>query len=336
MKKKLIQIQLYKATMLGSLKYYILVGFVGLLVIAPFRMALADSNEWQFVKPYKGKKVTLDIGENQRSYWQLDKKKSVSIKVIGPAELKVITRAVIPEGDSEVVFGFVIIRDGEVRNLIGRATSIARSVTRTSRSDEQIGESRVVIFNVPEGEHQYSLRLPKKTDVGVYVRLFTLQEAPPEVPYIAYLPRTFPEETSIAVREREYIYYRVQEGQSVEIEVIGPTRIKGISRLEFDHSMRGDKPYRIQIKERNRIISTKPFTGAISGTASYIETTDKLVGKGDTFYINVPAGRHRYEVTTPDNGMAVLLRFYLPQCDLGNEPSASRTNFDELVRGVMR
>ena len=176
----------------------------------------------------------------------------------------------------------------------------------------------------------------------MYVRFSVLREAPPEIPYIAYLPRTFPEEIRIAVREREYIYYRVQEGQSVEIEVIGPTRIKGISRLEFDHTMRGEKPYRIQIRENNTIISTKPFTGAISETASYVVTTNKLVGKGDTFYIDVPTGRHRYQVTTPDNGMTVLLRFYLPQSDLGNVPSTARLDLGDLgesdhqVRGIIR
>jgi len=278
----------------------------------------AAAGDWQLVKPKSCKTVMLKIKGKDRTYWKLTQEKPVVLKTVGPGELKVITRAVIPGDKGEQIYDFITYRD-EKRYRTARATAVSSIAKNPGREKERLGESRSVVFNIPEGEHRFRFTLPKGSKHTVYARFLVSNGKTEDVTYVAYLPRSYTEEVRIAVKEREYIYYRCQVDHPVELEVIGPTRIKGIARLEFDHSMRGDRPYRLQVSEGDKVVQTYPFTARISGTATYTKSFNKILGKGDTFYIDVPPGKHRYRITTPDSGINVLLRFYLPQSDLGNE-----------------
>ena len=261
----------------------------------------------------------MKVNGKNRLYWNLSRKNPVLLNVVGPASLKMMTRAILSGDKEEVLFGVIPYIDGKRQRTIGRATSDAKSVLNPQKPEERIGNGRTLVFQVPEGAHEYKF-LPSRENAGkVYARFLLAEQIDPDTKYIAYLPRSFPAEIPITIKEREYLYYRCWDDSPVELEVIGPTQIKGIARFEFDHTMRGDKPFRIQVSENGKIIMTRPFTAEISATAAYNEPSDKLIGKGETFFINVPPGRHRYQITTPEKGTTVLLRFYLPQKALGFE-----------------
>lgn len=316
---------------------------VQLVVFAVALSAILTANQvygeqWENVKPSSGVKADLKINGKTRTYWKLEKKKATEIKLVGPAKLKVISRASIPKGKKEVVYGFISKENGTDRNLIGRGTSLAKNVSNPKEQAEKIGESRTIIYSVPDGEHSYTFALPEDQVSDVYLRFFVTAVQSENIPYIAYLPQSYPKEARITVNEREYIYYRVNKDQRVELDLIGPTQIKGISRLEYDNTMHGEKAYRVQVLNDNKIVVTEPFMSAISATASFVETVDRKVGKGDVFYINVPKGRHKYYVTTPDQGAVVYLRFYIPQNDLGNHMpvgGSDQNNFANFVRGMI-
>ncbi len=297
------------------------------------------SSDWELLKPVDGKKSTLKIKDKKRSYWKLSKKEPVVINVVGPASLKLITRAIVPDSTKEVIYGFVAKRDDDKRYLTGRATFLSKSISNLKNIEEQIGEPRSIVFKVPEGEHKYSFSLPKYADVGVYIRPMVIAKEVKNVSYIAYLPKSYSAEARITVNEKEYIYYKVQNGQTIDLEVIGPTRIKAISRLEFNNTMRGDQTYRVQVRNgTEKVVFTKPFVGEISATASYVKELDKTIGKGNSFYIDVPKGKHTFSVTTPDGGTSVLFRFYLPQSDLGNGSpleGIERSTVGDIIRSVV-
>jgi len=298
----------------------------------------AYSEDWESVKTVNGKKNSLKINKKTRAYWKLRENRATTVVVIGPAKLKVISRATIPDGKKEVVYGFISKEDGKNRTLIGRGTSLSKGVVNPKNKSDRLGESRSILYDVPDGEHTYKFTLPDDQISDVYVRFFITAVKPKNVPYIAYLPQKYHEEARITVNEREYIYYKVIKDKQVELDVIGPTQIKGISRLEYDNTMHGEKTYRVQIINDGRIIATEPFTSNISATASFVETVDRKIGKGDVFYIDVPKGRYKYFVTTPDNRSVIYLRFYIPQDDLGNlmpTDGNSPNNFTNFVRGIV-
>lgn len=295
-----------------------------LLIFGNFSDVFASG--WDVVKPTVGKQVKLQISEKTRRYYELSQTDTTFVEVEGPTTLNILTRAVLYGKKRDVLYGMIVYRDGGDRSFIGRGSSVANAVSTLKKSDQRIAESRSVHFKVPAGKHVYSIILPKEVDKPVYARFLVPEVKKTESNYIAFLPRTFSEEVRLDIREQEYIYYRATSDSPVELDVIGTTRIRGVARLEFDHSIRGDQPYRIQISENNSIISTIPITAKISGTASYVDPGTKVPSRGENFYINVPSGVHKYKISIPDPGISVLFRFYIPQKDLKNSVTPKNTS----------
>ncbi|NQU04537.1 MAG: hypothetical protein HQ568_00480 [Calditrichaeota bacterium] len=278
----------------------------------------AIAKDWKLIKPVEGKKISLLIKDKQRSYWKISSEDTLIIKTVGPGELKISTRMVLSSKKKEGVYSFKTYLDGKRQPLTARATEYTKSAVNAKFSKQRLGQSRSIIYQVAEGEHEYKFMLPKDSKKKVYVRPFILTDEKDKTNYIAYLPRSFPEEVRIIVNEREYIYYRSSSDKPIELEVIGPTEVKCVSRLEFDVTMHGNQNYRLQIAEKDSIILTSFFKGEISSTASYIGNSNMVIGKGAVVFFSVPEGKHKYHISTPDQNTSVLFRFYLPEKDLGN------------------
>jgi len=288
--------------------------------------SVASAGNWMLVDSVDGKKVTLKVSDKKRIYYQLDKDNPIVVKIADQSELKLITRMVLPNMEKEGIYSFVTRLDGEKLPLTARATEYIKSTKNPKKKKQRIGQSRTIIFDVPPSEHEYSFSVSKESrNKTIYIRFLVPNHDKKDITYIAYLPRTLSEEVRIIVKEREYIYYRSTTTQPIELDVIGPTRVKCISRLEIDHSMRGSKPYRVQVTEGNEVIMTNFFNAQISGTTTYAEKSDMVLGRGETLFIDVPQGGHRYQISTPDQDISVIFRFYLPEKDLGNESSLENT-----------
>ncbi len=316
----------------NSLIIYLLFSIVFL-----FSNVSAFTGGWKLIPPETGRKVKLKVNKKTRTYWRLEHNQAVKILVNGPSRIKVYSRAVIPAKKKETLYGFEVQLDDGKPCLVGRGTAYKKTVKNIKHPKLRIGESRSVYLKVPEGKHEYTFTLPKMVEEPVFVRFYVENHAVAEKPsWIAYLPRTSLEEVRISVKEREYIYYRAAKGKYIELDIIGPTRVRGIARLEFDASIRGEKAFRVQVSEDDKVLMTAPLTAKISGTASYTTPSDKVLGKGETFYIDVPAGHHHLKVTIPDPGISVLFRFYLPQKDLSNEIRSEYANRGNNLEGPIR
>jgi len=298
--------------------------FVFLLIFGIFSDTLAAG--WDLIKPTTGKLTKLRVSGKTRQYYKLSQTDTTVVEVEGPTTLNIHTRAVLSGKKRDVLYGMIVYRNGENRVFVGRGSSRDKSASTLKKSKHRIAESRSIEFNVPAGTHIYQILLPKVVKNPVYARFLIPEKKKQEINYIAFLPRSFTDEIRLEIREQEYIYYRSTAEKPIELEVIGPTRIRGLARLEFDHSIRGDQPYRVQVSENNKIISTIPITARISGTATYIEPGDKVPARGENFYIDVPPGQHRFEISTPDPGVSVLFRFYIPQKDLGNSTTPKNSS----------
>lgn len=291
--------------------------------------AAKSTKKWLDAVPTAAKSVEIKGKTTSSNYYPLDKTTPVSVKVVGPGTLKVYTRSEIPGKSKETIYGLAVVRDGTKHYLISRSAKVSKA--EVVGENKRIGESKTVTFKVPKGTHEYQFKLPKDSKLDGYARFVFAEKlvAPKvdeEIKYIPFLPRKFSEEVRIVVKEEEYIYYRVNTSKVVELEVIGPAKLKIVSRLEFTSQMHNDKPYRLQISNEKEIVQTNPLKGKISATASYRHPTDLVIGRGDTSFLKVPDGRHRYTFTAPDSEGSVLLRFYLPEKALGNEWTPNGAN----------
>jgi len=271
--------------------------------------------KWKAVDATTGEKVNLTVNGKTSRYYQLASQKNVTLKVTGPTTVKLITRTTVRDKSTFNNYSIVSQIDTKKKKTIGRASSYTKDVVNP-KSQDLIAKSRDITYKVPSGEHVMTFAVPKSAKYSVFVRLSIPDTVKKVENYIAYLPNKFKEEVRITVNESEYIYYRVNSENSIELDVIGPTTLKCLSRLEFDHTIRGDKPYRIQIKENGKVVRTKPHQAKVSASALYQTKGDKVIGRGDNLLFKVPAGKHTYQLSTPDTGISVLLRLYLPEGDL--------------------
>jgi len=310
-----------------TLKAYLAISLA--VMITSGGAALGSPKTWSSLTPSNGTPVTIESKKSKQDYYAFSKSTPSTVKVTGPGRLRVVTRAVLPGKKKEGIYGFVVIRDGEDRQLLSKTTKKAGAKLLSAPST-RLGKPKSVTLKVPAGDHEYQVSLPNDAKHDCFVRFqFTeskgKKKAKDKTEYVAYLPRKFAEEVKIQVKEQEFICYRASSDKPVELEVNGPTNLKVVARLEFDHTMRGDKPFRVQVMEDNNIVQTNPFNGKISATAAYSKPSDKVIGRGNSFFVAVPEGKHRYLVTTPDKGNTVLLRFYMPQKDLGIESKSGKT-----------
>lgn len=280
--------------------------------------------DWRYVQPHSGSRTTLTVDGKKRTYHPLNIKKPVVVKVTGPTTLRLVTRAECL--GEETIYSFLVTRDGAKRYHIARVTSPDPEVHAEGNSRVKLGSSRTATFKVPAGEHTYEISLPAGAKGGVYVRPMVLESAKSPASYVAFLPKSFAEEVRVAVREAEYLYYRGAQNKPLELEVVGPTKLKIVSRLEFDYTMRGEKSYRVQVVEGGKVMATKVLKAKPSALASYVGKSTRVLSEGSTFYLKVPTGRHAYQLTLPDPGVSAVFRFYLPQKDLGNEPPKTGAN----------
>ncbi len=300
-----------------------------LLVIVSQAFSEKAKLKWIEVNPSGAEPVEIKGKKSFSKYYPLQKSTPVSIKVVGPGSLRVYARTEMAPGIKEAIYGIAVVRDGKKHYLISRTAK--KSSLVISGKNTPLGEQKSVTFKVPKGTHEFQLTLPEDSKNNGYVRFAFAEKPTPkkpveEVKYVPFLPRKFNEEVRIVVKEEEYIYYRADNSSKVELEVIGPAKLKIVSRLEFNQSMQGEKSYRLQISNGDEIVQTKPLKGKISATASYRKPSTQMLGRGDSSFLTVPAGKQRYSITTPDKGGSVLLRFYLPEKALGNEWKPTDSN----------
>jgi hypothetical protein len=304
--------------------------FSSIAILCALAMAAAPHTgwvavKWHLIKPIDAKRITLEVKAKNRAYWQLSPQTPVVVKVKGPGMLKVITRPVMV--GEQTVYTYRVDRDGVKNYHIARTATGGKDVKNPSRPTDVMGVSRAATFKIPDGEHEFTFTLPEGDNQTVFARFLisSKETQSSKTDYVAFLPRKFGEDVRIFVKEQEYIYYRCDNDHPIDLERIGPTRIKVISRLEFDPTMRGAKSYRIQVLQEGKVIQTQAFKSTVSGAASYVSPSKDVIGKGDTFQIDVPTGKQLYQIIVPDQGTSVLFRFYLPQHDLGNTEGKSST-----------
>jgi hypothetical protein len=81
--------------------------------------------------------------------------------------------------------------------------------------------------------------------------------------------------------------------------------------------MKGRIHYRVQVMESNTVINTYQLTSERSEITVYKDSKELIPGKACEFVINVPKGRHTYEIFPLDEDKSTLLgRLLLPKKDV--------------------
>jgi hypothetical protein len=126
--------------------------------------------------------------------------------------------------------------------------------------------------------------------------------------------------TSASIKEKPISYFVATTEVAVRLRVIGPTKLRIVSRLNYDARMKGEQKYAILASENGRLILTKPFLTSKSLGVEYKDWKEVVPGKSRTSYLPVPAGEHIYAFKLGESiAKSVSLRFSIPDENLTNK-----------------
>ncbi|MBD3166668.1 hypothetical protein GF324_08715 [bacterium] len=278
----------------------------------------AGAARWKTLKPVKGgdyEKIVVN-DKNDWSYQRLKPGKSMvfDISEIGGGKFRVITRADFGTAKADPApYTFYMGIDDPDGRLYSRASEPDKDSFNKKSRKHKVGKSRIIEFDTESDAETVYFRVPESAELPVYFRFQRERdEFTGEVDYAAVTPRSYVDAIGISTREIISTYYRIDEDRHLTVELIGPTTLKILGRVIMDMSMRGRIKFRVAVYEDGQLKNTYPLSSRVSTVSTIIDMPDHRPSRGESFFVEVPKGMHRYTFALPDNGFDVMLRFFIP------------------------
>lgn len=281
---------------------------------------MAQSNGTsRYLKPTNfKKKVTIRVDGKSRSYYALSADKPSVINIRGPGILRVMTRGQLKPGETnDIQYTINYVINGGAKKIVE-----VSSVLPSDRADyldiETSVPGQLKDFEIDLGRGYHNIEF-KNTDhrIPIAVRYKFIPAKVKKQEWIAFCPKRPSEPVDLISKESTVNYYRFSSERPLKVEINGPTELRVLTRTENHYQMKGRIYYRIQVKENNGIISTYQLSSRRSEVAVYKYNTELIPGKACEFVIDVPKGRHTFEIVPLDKDKNTLLgRFLIPEKDV--------------------
>lgn len=278
--------------------------------------------EPRYIKPTNfTKKLTTIVLDKSRSYYSLNDEQASIINIQGPGILRVISRGrFVPNEKGRISYSIHYTLNGSPEEEI-EMSNVVRSKSATYKNGALGVPSQLKDFEIElgRGYHTLEFRIGKE-DVPVAVRYKFIPTKPKKKDWIAFCPMQPSDPVDLISRESTVSYYRFSMENPLRVEIIGPTELRVFTRIENHYQMKGRINYRIQVRENNEVISTYQLSSRRSEIAVYKEDKDLIPGKAREFVIDVPKGRHVYEILPLDKDKSTVLgRCLIPKKDVSLE-----------------
>lgn len=284
-------------------------------------MAQSGSNS-KYLKPTNfQKKVTTLISKKSRSYYSLDTEKPSLITIQGPGIVRVMSRGrFVPKEEDEIDYEVFYRIDGGEEEIV-KLDNVRRSKDATYLNGELGVPGQLYDFEITLGRGYHNIELIRsESSVPIACRYKFTPTKEKKREWIAFCPMRPSEPVDLISRESTVSYYRFSMEKPLKIDIIGPTELRIMTRVENHYQMRGRIDYRIQVKENGNIINTYQLSSRHSQVAVYKDDKNLIPGKACEFVINVPKGKHIYEVLPLDKDKSTVLgRVLLPEKDVSLE-----------------
>lgn len=291
-----------------------------LILFLSFSGMMAQSGKKsQYLKPINfQKRVTHIVSDKSRNYYSLSTEKPSTIILRGPGKLRVITRGrFIPEEGNYIKYSILYSVDGgEQKNIKVSGIKRSKKATYFNGTLGVPGQLNDFEIELGRGNHTIEFYL-KDNQIPVAARYnFTPTKAKKQE-WIPFSPMQPSEPENLISRETIVTYYRFSMEKPLKVKINGPTELRVLTRIENHYHMKGRIHYRLQVKERDKVINTYQLSSRRSEIAVYKDDKDLIPGKACEFVIKVPKGKHIYEIFPLDKDKRALLgRLLLPTKDI--------------------
>jgi hypothetical protein len=258
--------------------------------------------------------AVVNLGKT-RTYYPLSSKRSTIVEVKGPGELRILTRArFAPKAKDEFDYRIIYEVDGAEAHLLD-----VEGVTRSQDAKYKDGalgnpgESKDLKIKIGRGYHTIELTL-RDSLPRVAARYLFAPRKQKKTKWVALSPLSPVDPVDLVAGETTSHYYRFSDEKSLKIEIIGPTELRILTRVENSYDMKGRAHYRLQIKQKGQVVQSFQLSSQRSETATYKNNSKLVPGKAREVVFNVPKGRQQYEFVPLDKGTLLGLIMF-PQKD---------------------
>ena len=281
-----------------------------LIFLMIYAGALAQSTgKSKYLKPTNfQEKVNLLISGKSKSYYSLDVNKASMITLQGPGILKVLTRGQFKPGEGnkinyEIVYS---VDGGEKKSIIFNDLVRSSDAKYEKGSVGTPGQLKKIEIELGRGVHNIELTM-KENKIPVMCRYFFTPTKAKKGEWIAFSPMRPSQPVNLISREEKVCYYRFSKEKPLKVEVIGPTELRVLTRIENHYQMKGRVHYRVQVTENGKVINTYQLNSSRSEVAQYENNNELIPGKACEFVIMVPKGSHIYEICALDEDKSTIL-----------------------------
>jgi hypothetical protein len=266
-----------------------------------------------------GKSVFLKSGTRLQKYSVIDKGTTLGFDVVGPTKVKIRTRAEFRPDVAEVTY------EGQVwegdRLVDGRKVKVPTSKLTLPGQSMGIGNARDIIMKVPKGKHSYRLWLTSEMVDRYYVRFYQTKRPQKMPEYIMFRPYAFVKELSLTGGKVVTTYYLVDGNGGATLSIVGPTILQVYCRANFSKDVKGNSKYTLGVFEGGKQARVFEGTCKQAPKGVFKELPDMLPSTLQKFTLDVPAGKHIYELKKINSAAPSLsVRFKIMKKSLGKKP----------------
>jgi len=273
----------------------------------------------QFIKPANfHEKVSIIVSGKTRGYYSLSAAETSVVNVQGPGTLKIYTRGQFNPGEEDIINYVILytIDGGEQQMMTANAIERSAVATYSDVTSGVPGELYTFETTLLRGHHTVEFKL-QDSKVNVAARYIFTPAKIKKQEWVAFSPMLPSEPVDLISRESTTSYYRFSMEKPLKIEIIGPTELRILTRIEYKFQMKGRINYRVQVKENAGVLNTYQLNSKPSEIAVYKDEKEVVPGTACEFVIYVPKGKHMYEVLPLDKDKGTLLgRLLIPEKDI--------------------
>lgn len=274
------------------------------------RFKATVSGKYKNLKPIEttGRKTEMIIGSKRR-YYTLSKKKRTLVVTDGPGKLYVYARLKTNKSNKMAI---KYVRDQKLVKTLVRDSlkSISSALYTSKEKTDRLSKLQKFVLKIPAGKHEFEFfESNKYSSTDVYFE------------YIRELPKkwkdvSLPTEKTVQLKsvktQKPRDYYRVDNEKTISIEVMGPTQIRIMSRVEFEYHMHSNVQATLMVYEGDKQVKAFKFSSKRSKKMEYVSDDDHIPGTLNKMYLEVPEGKHTYKLKVDNGGKSVLTRFSEP------------------------
>ena len=263
-----------------------------------------------------GQEVSIINLGKARTYYPLSSGKPTVVSVKGPGELRVLTRVRFTSKSPEMLDYRIIYKVDGAGETTFDAEDVSRSESAKYRdADLGIpGDSEDLKIKFGRGYHTLELTL-RDSMPQVAARFLFTPRREKKTKWVSLAPLAPNEPVDLIAGEGTVHYYRFSAGKPMKIEIIGPTDLRIMTRVENSFNMKGRANYRMQIRQDGKVVQSFQLSSLRSETTTYKNNRKLVPGKAREIVFRVPKGMQRYEIVPLDKG-SLLGQVMFPRKDV--------------------